>query len=440
VHQQWLEDTVKHVDENPKDLHPVIQELKMLIENDTRLYLLTNSMFDQIPNKKPYFKNPVGKPQVRDYEHMLLLMNHLMTTAPAYSEKAHRVGLVGLPFHALFDWPMGTPSGFAVFQDPQFNSILKKILNEWSKFLKSPSSAQVLNDSSSGWFGPTGRNDLTTTANNAKQTSLKFEDMFHCNADAENHGFTSWDDFFTRTFREGVRPVASPDRDDIIANSCESLPYKVAYNVHARDKFWLKGQPYSVLDMLAHDELSSAFVGGTIYQAFLSALSYHRWHSPVSGRIIRAYVVDGTYYSEPPYAGPVGAGDINKDGENTGQEYISALATRALIFIEADNPDIGLMCVIAVGMVEVSTCDITVKKEQHVEKGEELGMVSLYAYKLITQTNSLTCYYTKFHFGGSTHCLLFRKGVDVKGFPKPGRKCNVPVRSEVAYVAKNLDS
>lgn len=66
-------------------------------------------------------------------------------------------------------------------------------------------------------------------------------------------------------------------------------------------------------------------------------------------------------------------------------------------------------------MVEVSTCDITVKKGDHVRKGDELGM---------------------FHFGGSTHCLLFRKGVKVDGFPEPGLKNNVPVRGELARVSR----
>lgn len=244
-------------------------------------------MFDQIPNKKPYSKNPVGSRQVRDYEHMLRLMNHLMRTAPSYSEKEHRIGLVGLPFHALFDWPMGTPSGFALFQDPQFNSILKEILNEWGKYLQSFESADVLGTDSRGWFGPTGKNDLTAAANAPLATSLDFEDLYQCDPHAKYHGFTSWDHFFTREFRDGVRPVASPGRDDIIANACESSPYKIGYNVKAHDKFWLKGQPYSVVDMLAHDELSKPFVGGTIYQAFLSALSYHRWHSPVSGKLSR---------------------------------------------------------------------------------------------------------------------------------------------------------
>jgi phosphatidylserine decarboxylase len=61
----------------------------------------------------------------------------------------------------------------------------------------------------------------------------------------------------------------------------------------------------------------------------------------------------------------------------------------------------------------VSTCEITVAEGQHVNKGDQTGM---------------------FHFGGSSHCLLFRKGVKVEGFPDVGREENVPVRSKLAVV------
>ncbi|KAH0256843.1 hypothetical protein KCU91_g16721, partial [Aureobasidium melanogenum] len=101
---------------------------------------------------------------------------------------------------------------------------------------------------------------------------------------------------------------------------------------------------------------------------------------------------------------------------STGQGYLSALATRAIIFIEADNPAIGLMAFIGIGMDEVSTCEITVKEGDHVKKGQETGM---------------------FHFGGSSHCLLFRNGVKLSGFPQPGRQENVPVRSKLATVQSN---
>lgn len=127
------------------------------------------------------------------------------------------------------------------------------------------------------------------------------------------------------------------------------------------------------MDMLAFDELAHEFVGGTVYQAFLSALSYHRWHSPVTGTIKKVRLVPGTYYSEPLFEDFSSTQDAPLDGENTSQEYLSAVATRAIVWIEADNPKIGLMAVIAIGMVEVSTCDVTVKVGDKIKKGHQLG-------------------------------------------------------------------
>jgi len=127
------------------------------------------------------------------------------------------------------------------------------------------------------------------------------------------------------------------------------------------------------MDMLAFDDLAAEFVGGTIYQAFLSALSYHRWHCPVAGTVRKAYVVPGTYYSEPLYENFTSEDTEKASGQTTSQEYLSAIATRGILFIESDNPKIGMIAVIGIGMTEVSTCDITVKEGQRVKKGQELG-------------------------------------------------------------------
>jgi len=163
--------------------------------------------------------------------------------------------------------------------------------------------------------------------------------------------------------------------------------------------------------MLANDSLAPLFADGTIYQAYLSPLSYHRWHSPVSGIVQKAYVKDGTYYSEAPSEG------FDPAGPNDSQSYITEVATRALIFIEADNPAIGLMCVLPAGMAEVSTCEITAYEGQYVSKGDQLGM---------------------FHFGGSTHCLISRPGVTLEfdhHGQEPGLNSqNMPVNSRIATV------
>lgn len=56
--------------------------------------------------------------------------------APEWTDAAAGVGMVGVPMCAVFDYAMGTPSGHAAFLDPDVNRMLKKVLNEWGKFLK----------------------------------------------------------------------------------------------------------------------------------------------------------------------------------------------------------------------------------------------------------------------------------------------------------------
>jgi phosphatidylserine decarboxylase len=201
----------------------------------------------------------------------------------------------------------------------------------------------------------------------------------------EHWGFASWNDFFTRRFKDGERPVASPDDDKVIVSACESTPYGISTDVKRQDRFWIKSQPYSLQDMLADDDSVDQFVGGTVYQAFLSATNYHRWHSPVAGTIVRAFLQGGTYYSEADSEGTDAVEPTNS------QSYLAHVAARAIILIEADDPVIGLMAFVPVGMVEVSSCmiDSKVTPGYHVGKGEELGY---------------------FQFGGSTHCLVFRPG------------------------------
>lgn len=417
VHREYVRRISKYADDNPKDLVPVLQEFKDFIEKTPRVYMYFVQMFEEIPQKHPYCNDPTGTPQIRDYEHMLQVLNHILTRAPEWTDAAESVGMVGVPMNAIFDYPMGTPSGYAAFLDPDVNRMIKKVLNEWGKFLQTPESAEVLGNHKLGWFGETGLGDLVEVANAPKKSNLKFEEMFECDPSATHYGFKSWDDFFTRKVRDSARPVASPENDLVIANCCESRTYNIERDVKLRDRFFAKGQPYSILDMLAHDPLAEKFAGGTIYQAFLSALSYHRWHSPVSGTVRRAFVEEGTYFSEPLFegVGEPGQTEISQAGLTQSQGYLSALATRAIILIEADEPAIGLIAFIGIGMDEVSTCEITVKEGQKIKKGQETGM---------------------FHFGGSTHCLLFRKDVKLEGFPEVGKKENVPVRSQLAVVKK----
>src|SRR3974390_2086914 len=108
---RWLDAMIQRTHSEPRDLHPVLAEFQHLIEADAEIFMLFNQMFEQVPRRPPYNKDPTGKPQVRDYRHMLRLLNTLMTHAPEFDQ----TGLVGCPINTIFDWSMGTAAGMAAF-------------------------------------------------------------------------------------------------------------------------------------------------------------------------------------------------------------------------------------------------------------------------------------------------------------------------------------
>jgi len=371
-------------------LQPVIAEFQELIDSDAIIRMYTHRMIAEVPRIKRYRRYHLD-----NVEQMLGLINEVLTMAPEFGENA-----VITPLCAILDWTMGTPAGFAAFRDSRINAMLKKILTAWCEFLDSASSLYVLNDSPSGWMCA------------AAKRAIGIEQFQH-DPQEEHWGFKSWNDFFTRQFKDGARPLASPEDDKVIVNACESTPYRLATGVKRQDRFWIKSQPYSLKDMLANDNSVDQFVGGTVYQAYLSATNYHRWHSPVGGTIVRAFVQQGTYFSEAV------SEDWDAAAPPVSQSYLAHVAVRAIILIEADDPVIGLVAFVGIGMDEVSSCMIgkNVTPGCHVAKGEEIG---------------------RFQFGGSTHCLVFRPGAiadfTLAALPQPydPDAPPVPLRSKLA--------
>lgn len=307
--------------------------------------MLVHRMVAQQPETREYHAR-----HVRDVDHLLALMNGVLDLAPEYGEEN-----VTLPMGALLDWSMATPAGFAAFRDARINAALKAILREWCDFLDSRDSLSVLHDGPDGWKGEAAVADVGM-------------DQFEHDPDDEHWGFSSWNDFFVRRFEEGQRPVAAPDDDAVVVSACESTPYALRSDVALRDRFCLTGQPYSLHEMLDGHESAERFVGGTVYQAFLSATDYHRWHAPVAGTVVSAEVVDGTYFSEADSYGSDAA-----DESPNSQSYLAHVATRAVVVIEADHPALGLVAFTAIGTSDVSSCVTVVEVGQHLAKGEELG-------------------------------------------------------------------
>ncbi|WP_137936488.1 phosphatidylserine decarboxylase family protein [Chitinivorax sp. B] len=356
-------------------LKPVVQQLANLIHDD--------------PFLRMGFTNAINQALAADFDlgyqsidELVLMINQVITMSSPFSTSE----LVGCPLNALLDWPMCMPAGFALFREPALNAQLQKILNSWCVYLSSADSCTYLNTNDpTGWF--------SSTAFDSKPTTGYSMEGIQCDPSLPHWGFISWNDFFTRRFNPGARPVAEPDNPKVVISACEATPYNIQDNVSLQDYFWFKSQPYSLEDIFTnqHRELARTFEQGTVYQAFLSAYNYHRWHAPICGTIVAAYNVPGTYYSEAESQG------LDPAGPNDSQGYITAVAARAIVVIQSDHRSIGEVACVFIGMAEVSSCNIQVYVGQHVNKGDELGY---------------------FQFGGSTHCLIFQQGVIKQFVPR----------------------
>jgi phosphatidylserine decarboxylase len=360
--------------------------------------------------------------QVPDFQALLFLIDDVIVKPPRIESiiiDGEVVTEVVVAFIGLFfDLLSNTSAGYDLFRKPVFNTAMKDLIDAWGTYLADPNgdSNSSLTDKEYGWFSELVLQALESDGRGT------FNQTYVCpDPDAVNRGYATFDAFFARDVQPDARPVLAPNDKSLIHSACESYVYRIATKVKEHDRFWLKGQSYSLYDMLDRDEESAnKFTGGTVYQAFLSPLDYHRWNAPVDGVIVETTIIPGTYYAVLPDDGA----DENDPDQDPGSRYgaivrsqswLTMSSTRALIFIEADNPDIGLMCFIAVGMWEVSSCEITVSEGDHVMAGDGLGT---------------------FHIGGSTHALIFGPGTAITFADNIKPENHVLVKSVIAKATK----
>ena len=383
-------------DAPPRDFCSPVQDLLVLYNQNPIVYMLFNQMLSEVPDRPPYNSDPSLQPEIYDVPTLLTTIDHQVQNPIYYNDSVQ----IGTPINAILDWPMGTKAGFAAFLRQDVNDCFQNILASWGTYLQDEqrNSIDSVTTNKGDWLSTAAQNDPSSPG-------LKdFLDTYEVpNASDVHYGFRTWDEFFTRHFKQGLRPVANLDDSSVIASAAESTPFYIQENLQLRDQFWAKDQHYSLLAMLGNDEQkASQFVGGTAYQAFLSADSYHNWHAPVSGKFVELpRIIGGTYYSEPllwgfdpdpdqkPYPYPDAAADARSQG------YIANVAKRGVAFIQPDDASLGLIALVMIGMAEVSSIEFD-DKPNGFQKGDEIG---------------------RFHFGGSTHVLMFGPGV--KFTPEP---------------------
>lgn len=102
--------------------------------------------------------------------------------------------------------------------------------------------------------------------------------------------FESFQDFFTRRLREGVRPV--DPAPDAFVSPCDGA-WGATGIVESGCLLQLKGRPYSLAALLGSEEEARRLEGGCFATFYLSPRDYHRFHVPCEVEVVAARYLPG---------------------------------------------------------------------------------------------------------------------------------------------------
>ena len=277
----------------------------------------------------------------------------------------------------LVDQPLEELEGYGYYypslqyHEP-FRSWLKSYCRSWGAFLSTPASwkseyaAEFYSDPAfgvpEGWYEPS------------------------CN-------WKSYNDFFSRRLRDASqRPVASPEDASVLISPVDGYPqgsWDIDGEGYIKSGVLLKSREFdSVRNLLGPDSAyGSDFAGGTLTHVFLDVNDYHRYHFPVSGRILEMNRIEGSD----------AGGGIYRWNPDSHRYWLESripnwesVETRACVVME--SPALGKVALLPIGMSQI--CSVNFSEGLHagseVRKGQELGY---------------------FLFGGSDFVMVFQKDV-----------------------------
>jgi len=180
--------------------------------------------------------------------------------------------------------------------------------------------------------------------------------------------FTSFNDFFYRELKPGVRPIGeglvSPGDGRLIAFE----------NVAALGNFFVKGKEFTLPEFLEDEQLANKYENASLLVLRLAPNDYHRFHFPYDGVPEEAVKIKGSYYSVSPIA--------------VAKNFTKVFSENKRDYCILKTEDKGDILLAPVGATMVGSIIETYTPNQAVKKGDEMGY---------------------FAFGGSSIVLLIDK-------------------------------
>ncbi len=183
--------------------------------------------------------------------------------------------------------------------------------------------------------------------------------------------FKCFNDFFIRKLKPQSRPISPNETRAILPADARYLVYD---NIASIDGFLIKGQKFSLEELLLNSSLAKKYASGSMLIARLAPVDYHRFHFPMSCTPTTAQHISGKLYSVNPMA-------LKKD--------IHILTRNKRMITSLASQHFGEVLYIEVGATNVGAIHQTFTPHKPISKGNEKGY---------------------FSFGGSCIILLFEPG------------------------------
>ena len=183
--------------------------------------------------------------------------------------------------------------------------------------------------------------------------------------------YKSFNEFFTRPLKEGVRPLASSTwvcPVDGAISQCGAIELDQIFQA--------KGHQYSTRALVGGDAaLAAQFQNGQFATLYLSPRDYHRIHMPIAGKLLRMIHVPGDLFSVNPTTAR-GVPGLFARNERVVCEFETAQGPMVLVLVGATI--VGSMATVWHGQVNPPRPGM-VREWQYdtqnvlLQKGEEMG-------------------------------------------------------------------
>jgi len=115
-------------------------------------------------------------------------------------------------------------------------------------------------------------------------------------ADADIESYKSFNDFFTRPLKAGMRPMATADFVCPVDGAISQLG-----SIDDHHVLQAKGHRFTTTELVGGDDtLAAQFRHGSFANLYLSPRDYHRLHMPCDGKLTRMIYVPGALFSVNP--------------------------------------------------------------------------------------------------------------------------------------------